>query len=153
MPTDGYISAILDIDATILRTNKQVYREAYAVMVKTNRFIHVIATGSVPFQTLLRSSHVPIVTLNEIHASQFRGYVMRLTLSSDSSLTPEGLAGSGTIMIRARHLYLLCMMIMRADSEISHGGDNANVGCLCHVQSQMVLNNLPRFFNWTSILR
>lgn len=97
-------------------------------MVKTNRFIHVTAAGSVPFQTRLRSSHVPIVTLKEIHASHFHGYVMRLTLSSDSNLPTEGPAGSCAIMIRARHLYLLCMMTMRADSEKSNGGDNATLG-------------------------
>ncbi|EAT90818.2 hypothetical protein SNOG_01169 [Parastagonospora nodorum SN15] len=92
-----------------------------------NRFIHVTAIISVLFQTMLRISFNPIVALNEVHASQFHGYVMRLTLSSDSNLALEGPANFRAIMIRSRHLYLLCMMILRADSEMSNGGDNAIV--------------------------
>ena len=37
----GFVPARHDIDTGILRTNKSIYREAYDVLIKTNRFVKV----------------------------------------------------------------------------------------------------------------
>ncbi|KAF2118296.1 hypothetical protein BDV96DRAFT_629850 [Lophiotrema nucula] len=70
-----------EVDVSILRTNKQIYHEAYEVMVKKNRFIHVMS--SVPNYSLVESFQgavVPVVTVNDTHAGQFMGYSIQVIM-------------------------------------------------------------------------
>jgi hypothetical protein len=77
----GICPTVHSIDTAILRTSKQVHREAYDVMVKINQFIH-IRTTDISMSQLLVGSQVPIVTLDRAHAEQFQGYVLRVNMSA-----------------------------------------------------------------------
>ena len=68
------------VEATILRTCRQVHREAYDVMVKTNQFVK-ITTNMLSMSELLLQSQIPILTLDREHTNQFQGYMMSLTIA------------------------------------------------------------------------
>ncbi|ORY02687.1 hypothetical protein BCR34DRAFT_574052 [Clohesyomyces aquaticus] len=77
---DGIFPATHSIETAILRTCKQVHREAYDIMVKTNQFIR-IESYDVPLSNFLVQSQIPIVTLDRARTKQFQGYVMHLTIT------------------------------------------------------------------------
>ncbi|KAF2713857.1 hypothetical protein K504DRAFT_424837 [Pleomassaria siparia CBS 279.74] len=77
--TSGICPAVHSIQTDILCTSKQVHREAYDVMVKTNQFVHV-RTVDISMSQLLVGSQVPIVTLDRAHAEQFQGYLMKIAM-------------------------------------------------------------------------
>jgi hypothetical protein len=56
--TFEYTQANKGNEAAILRTNKDVYREAYDVMVKTNRFVRLTSARGLPIILLLQSIRV-----------------------------------------------------------------------------------------------
>lgn len=76
----GVVPAIHSVDTSILRTCRQVHREAYDVMVKTNQFI-MISSVDIDLARLLLSSRLPVVTMDRAIAGQFRGCVMSVDLS------------------------------------------------------------------------
>jgi hypothetical protein len=121
------------IDTAILRTSSQLYREAYNVMVKSNRFVLVESTSDLPFFAILRTAFVPLVTMNQSCAFQFEGYTMKVTLSSKCvSKNKWNLGfltvGPSTAMMLARDLDLVCKGIMQADSE-RPADNNGNAIC------------------------
>jgi hypothetical protein len=76
----GIIPATHSIDTSILRTCRQVHREAYDAMVKTNQLIKV-SSIDIDLARLLIGSRLPIVTMDRAIAEQFQGCVMRVDLS------------------------------------------------------------------------
>jgi hypothetical protein len=74
-PPNGTNQATRPIDTSILRVNRGICREAYDVMVKTNRFVYISSIG-VEMQRVLVRHQVPLVTINHAHAQQFRDYMM-----------------------------------------------------------------------------
>ncbi|KAF2450370.1 hypothetical protein P171DRAFT_426764 [Karstenula rhodostoma CBS 690.94] len=74
------------IHPAILRVNKQIYYEAYDVMVKTNRFIHVKFFGGLPLNHMLETSTRRVICHHEPAVEAFKGYTMAV------SVVPEGLA-------------------------------------------------------------
>jgi hypothetical protein len=66
------------IDTAILRTSTQVHREAYDVMVKTNRLVQVIHPKDPDLVRILKTKRVPIVLMSGRH---YQGYSMRITLT------------------------------------------------------------------------
>ncbi|OAF99899.1 uncharacterized protein CC84DRAFT_1102964 [Paraphaeosphaeria sporulosa] len=76
----GVIPATHSVDIAILRTCRQVHREAYDVMVKTNQFIK-ISSVDIDLARLLLSSGLPVVTMDRAVAGQFQGCVMSVDLS------------------------------------------------------------------------
>lgn len=59
---------------TILRTNSQIHREAYDVMIKTNRFIRVRLTQALPLRKIICCLGVAVVATGH-RAAQSSGYV------------------------------------------------------------------------------
>jgi hypothetical protein len=49
------------INTAILRTNSQIHREAYDIMVKTNRFVRVNYGNKIRFSRGLNGRHIPVV--------------------------------------------------------------------------------------------
>jgi len=96
-------------------------------MVKMHRFVHVKSLDKTCSQAIVRASNVPVVTKDAIYASQFQGYVMRVTLSSDCDHESEGLDEYGAVMILARDLYILCNGIMGAGARKSREGEHDTV--------------------------
>ena len=61
-------------DLTILLANSQIHREAYNIMVKTNRFIRICSTQGLPLQRIFCRLGVAVVATGH-RAAQFSGYV------------------------------------------------------------------------------
>lgn len=80
------------IDTAILRASRDVHREAYDLMVKDNRFVHLKCEG-VPH--LLIAGLVPIVTANTEHVRQFKGYVLEANTSYQGEQLPQQPGGNG----------------------------------------------------------
>ncbi|KAL5409979.1 hypothetical protein PMIN06_004949 [Paraphaeosphaeria minitans] len=77
----GVVPATHSIDTSILRTCRQVHREAYDVMVKANQLIK-ISSVDIDLARLLLSSGLPVVTMDRAVAGQFQGCVMSVDLSA-----------------------------------------------------------------------
>jgi hypothetical protein len=74
-PPNGVCQAEPDINISILLVNRQVYGEAYDIMVKTNQFIR-IRGYNFNFADVLMRSQLPVVTMDREHAAQFQGYLL-----------------------------------------------------------------------------
>ena len=61
-------------DPTILRVNSQVHREAYDVMVKTNRFVRISCPGGFTLNNLIAGQNVPVIASGK-RAAEFNEYV------------------------------------------------------------------------------
>ncbi|KAF2020992.1 hypothetical protein BU24DRAFT_416673 [Aaosphaeria arxii CBS 175.79] len=72
------------VDTSILRVSKQIYAEAYGVMFKSNKFVHIEAYG-IPLSLALLLSEFPVVTMDRACAQRFGGYFMRLVMRSNRS--------------------------------------------------------------------
>jgi hypothetical protein len=142
--------AIHSTETTILRTSKQVHREAYDVMVKVNQFIHM-RTIDISMSKLLVGSQVPIVTLDRAHAEQFQGYVLRVNMSAvpgglvdeydpedvdmetedfDPEIYARPAAGHGphfSFMILGRDWNPFCHMLAEADIYVEGFGINVKL--------------------------
>lgn len=64
------------IETSILRTSKEIYREAYDIMVKTNRFVKVTSVDGLPVIGALSGQQTPVVTQEKFLVDQFKGYVL-----------------------------------------------------------------------------
>jgi hypothetical protein len=69
------------IETSILRTSKEIYREAYDVMVKTNRFVKVTSVDT-PIKFALSGQQTPVVTEEKGLVDQFKGYVLSIHIGS-----------------------------------------------------------------------
>jgi hypothetical protein len=108
----GCSSPLQSINPTILRTSSQVHQEAYDVMVKTNRFVHVRSTNDVALDSVLQLTSVPYIITNEVRASRFTGYVLRVTLSTECEAPYRTKPGrQSAAMVLAQDLDLLCSCI------------------------------------------
>ncbi|KAI4948369.1 hypothetical protein J4E91_005791 [Alternaria rosae] len=102
-------------DTAILLTNRRVHLEAYDVMVKSNRFVVVRASPPSPLMEILQEGDVTVITLNDLHISQFKGHMLSVTLSmSTSSHEPPMI-----VMLLARDMQLLCENINRSGFDTS----------------------------------
>ncbi|EUC48936.1 hypothetical protein COCMIDRAFT_85905 [Bipolaris oryzae ATCC 44560] len=109
------------IETSILRTSKEIYREAYDVMVKTNRFVKVTSAEGMPVVGALSGQQTPVVTQEKFLVDQFKGYVLSVHFGlkkkrdngpSRNSAWYEPL----TAMVLHRHLDKLCQGIKDGDA-------------------------------------
>jgi hypothetical protein len=75
--------------AAILRTSRQVHREASDYMVKTNRFVSVRNTTTLPFYGVIQTDDIFPVSTDAQNVSQFKGYLLELTMSSPEAFPDE----------------------------------------------------------------
>lgn len=80
------------IDTAILRTNKEIYRGAYEVMVKRNKFIHVRFEGvfNDAVSICLAAYGVPVITVKPAAASLFPGYVLNAIIDVHPATLLDG---------------------------------------------------------------
>ncbi|EAT90819.1 hypothetical protein HBI56_216340 [Parastagonospora nodorum] len=118
--TFEYTQANNGNEAAILRTNKDVYREAYDVMVKTNRFVRLTSARGLPIILLLQSIRVPIVTSDKAKVEQFKGYVLALRIGSTvPPNTPQDdleISQPCSVMILHRDMGWLCQALSDGDA-------------------------------------
>lgn len=68
-----------------LQTSRTVHREAYDIMVKTNRFIRIqIQSVNVSLYTLFIWSQLPIVTMDREYTAQFKSSVLQVRMEAES---------------------------------------------------------------------
>lgn len=141
------------VDTAILRASRDVHREAYDVMVKEGRLVHLKLQG-VPLVLLTRGG-VPIVTANTEHVRQFKGYVLEVNISYHGEPLPGLLSENGAFdaMMLAADLGRLCQHLMTCN--IIPGFCNQltmrlNVGTLAIARSEPRdyedLGSLERYF-------
>lgn len=114
-----FVRASHSIDTAILRVSRHVHLEAYDLMVKKNRFVYVRSRG-VP-NYLLSGVSLPIVTANPHHVSQFKGYVLEVTMTSHEQPVlwmPPRAHDPFEVMILARDLKALCFGLMEGNKII-----------------------------------
>jgi hypothetical protein len=70
------------IDTAIFRTSTAIYREAYDVMIKTNRFVKITSVPGLPFTLLLKGLRVSIVASQPDTVNRFQGYVLAIHLGT-----------------------------------------------------------------------
>lgn len=114
-----------EIETAILRTSKQIHLEAYDVMVKTNRFVHVKSAGGFPILGLLSSILVPVVATDRGYhkgrTENFRGYVLSVYLKRRKdknrycAATP---VAPCSIMILGRDMYKFCKALQDGDAHM-----------------------------------
>jgi hypothetical protein len=66
--------------SALLRANKQIHSEASDYMIKRNQFVRITCRG-LDARNLFLEDGIPVVTTNAYEVSQFKGYVMHMTLS------------------------------------------------------------------------
>jgi len=109
------------IDTAILRTNTITHREAYDVLVKTNRFVRITSVHGVPLRRLMQSLMVPVVA-SRISAQQFKGYVLAVHLGCKEPVRVqegtgfEGMLEPQDLIILHRDLDSLCRALADADA-------------------------------------
>lgn len=83
--------AIINIHMPILLVSRAVYTEAYDVMIRSNQFIRV-HTFNLSLSEVLPRYKIPVVNMDRQRTSQFRGYVLDVSIhGSDTSLSHHGI--------------------------------------------------------------
>jgi hypothetical protein len=109
------------IDTAILRTNTITYREAYDVLVKTNRFVRITSVRGIPFRPLMQSLMVPVVA-SGTSVSQFKGYVLAVQMGCKEPVNvredfdAEGMMVPHDLIILHRDLDLFCRALADGDA-------------------------------------
>ena len=108
------------IDTSILLASKQIHKEAYAAMVKTNRLVRVTTCGGFPLRLLLNHLRVPVVTEDEDSVDNFKGYVLSVSLTFPKEVgdiyqeTPFSIE-PGSFMLLGRDMDVFCDILMDGD--------------------------------------
>jgi hypothetical protein len=116
--------AARDIHTAILRTNKAISREAYDVMIKTNRFIKITSVYGAPLRKAISSLQVPIVASNGQVVDAFHKYVMAVHFDFVHDRISSNRVGSTNMltpckfMILHRDLDAFCEAVPNGDVHI-----------------------------------
>ncbi|KAF1918150.1 hypothetical protein BDU57DRAFT_586642 [Ampelomyces quisqualis] len=156
-----YESAHDEIDTAILRTNKTTYREAYDVMIKTNRFVKVTSVRGLPVRLLLQSLWCPVVTSDKSAVERFRGHVLAIHLDCAAPYRPSPtnyhrmISEPCTLLILCRDLDIFCNAIMDGDAHVRSFSEtvriNINVGpVLDNLVSGRDPTSFEEFFSTTN---
>lgn len=109
-------------ETAILTTSKDTYNEAYDIMVKTNRFVHITSAPGVPVRHILLTQRVPIVSDQASIVNHFQGFVLAIHVDSISHQEiPEGhpemaFLEPSNVMILHRDLEIFCRALGDIDS-------------------------------------
>jgi hypothetical protein len=128
-PTDvprllSSIHAARDIHTAILRTNKAISREAYDVMIKTNRFIKITSVYGAPLRNAVSTVQVSIIASNARVVDAFQKYVMAVHFDFVHDRTSSDRVGSTNMltpykfMILHRDLDAFCEAVPNGDVHI-----------------------------------
>ncbi len=70
------IRAEHDVETAILRKSKETYREAYDVLVKTNRFVKITSSRGLPVRPAVAGQALPMIAIQKDIVDKFKGYVL-----------------------------------------------------------------------------
>ena len=111
-----------DNDTSILRANSTTYKEAFEVLVKTNRFVKITSPEGLPLRMPLRGLAVPVVSEKASVVTSFKGFALSLDLSWSQPLdvrsdpVDDELFDSCTLMILHRDLNQFCLALTDGDT-------------------------------------
>ncbi|KAG9195736.1 hypothetical protein G6011_00857 [Alternaria panax] len=71
-----------EIETAILRTSKEIYREAYNVMVKSNRFVKVTSSRGLALRGAAKGRAVRMIAIEETVVDRFTGYVLSVHIGN-----------------------------------------------------------------------
>jgi hypothetical protein len=108
-----------DNSTSILLASRQIHKEAYDTMVKTNRFVRVTSAGGFPLLALLNHLRVPVVT-EDHESSQFKGYVLSVSLTCPKHIAAEYedshlVTDPCSLMLLGRDMDRFCDVLMDGD--------------------------------------
>jgi hypothetical protein len=110
----GPTSSSHTVDARIIRTNSQIHRDAYDVMVKRNCLVRFEYTGNFIYPVVLMNNYLPIVTAKKASISRFEGFAMTISCSAhlpENEYEDEDedfRTRQNVVMIRAQDSHSLC---------------------------------------------
>ena len=134
-----------DNSTSILLASKQIHKEAYDTMVKTNRFVRVTSPGGFPLLSLLNHLRVPVVAVGR-ESSQFKGYVLSVSFScpkhiaaeyEDSHLNTDPCS----LMLLGRDIDRFCETLM--DGDVYVPGFGMHIAIKIAVAPGSILEPLP----------
>ncbi|EMD87563.1 hypothetical protein COCHEDRAFT_1159838 [Bipolaris maydis C5] len=137
------------IETSILRTSKEIYREAYDIMVKTNRFVKVTSVDGLPVIGALSGQQTPVVTQEKFLVDQFKGYVLSVHFGlKKNSDWYEPL----TAMMLHRHLDKLCQGIKDGDAHSPGFSESLKISIrmapvLDNIRSNNIMPSFDGFFS------
>ena len=111
------------LDTALLCTNRQVYKEAYDILIKINRFVQIKVEDNMclpmpPNSTVITTNRNGSIFSADARTSMdnFKGYVMSLSLASKYPRYPESIdaddvLGPAYFMILGDDLPLLCSLL------------------------------------------
>jgi hypothetical protein len=108
-------------ELTPVTYSRQINTEAYAVMVRMNRFVLVRCGGGIPMQSLLASQRVPVVTDSRQALDSFKGYALSVGLlvegyhSADEPPEQAEYLAPSSFMVLARDLDIFCSVLQDLD--------------------------------------
>lgn len=119
------------IDTSILLASKQIHREAYDAMVKTNRFVRVTTSWGMPIRSLLNHLCVPVVTENKQSVDRFPGYVLSVSITCPKEVgtelqSPFSLEPS-SLMLLSRDMDRFCDILMDGNTYIPEFGSKVSL--------------------------
>ncbi|KAJ4369671.1 hypothetical protein N0V83_005433 [Neocucurbitaria cava] len=110
------------INTALLRTNTNIHREAYDILIKTNRFVKITSVRGLPLQKLLVVLRVPVVAVSRRAVERFKGYVLGVHLGFKKSvpmsqvIDKDSNNDARTLMILCRDLDMFCQALRDGDS-------------------------------------
>lgn len=147
----GFPRANHTVETGILRTNSEIHREAYDVMIKTNRFVLISSDSGVPLTMALASAAVPVVAENPKIVKRFKGNVLALFLKihiPNKSLAPQGpeyahIMAPCTLLILHRDLDRFCQGLTDIDAYMR--GFSEKLAMTMMVAPSLFERPVPRF--------
>ncbi|KAI4911227.1 uncharacterized protein J4E92_010282 [Alternaria infectoria] len=109
------------VETAILRVSKETYREAYSVMIKTNRFVKVTSSRGLPMRLAMAGQAVRMIAIDRDIVDRFKGYVLgvhigfKLPQFARSPLDSENLREPVTAMILYSDLDRFCKALNDGD--------------------------------------
>ncbi|KAF1844857.1 uncharacterized protein K460DRAFT_286700 [Cucurbitaria berberidis CBS 394.84] len=146
--TDMFSLALIrhSIDSALLRTSTEIYHEAYAVLIKTNRFVKITVERGVPLRLLIKGLGVRVITENKALVERFKGYVLAVHLGRKTpSQVPEDhesapLLKACNLMILHRDMEKFCEALTDGDAHTPGFSECIQIS----ITVAPVLNEMPR---------
>jgi hypothetical protein len=143
------------VGTAILRVSRQIHKQGYDAMVKTNKFVRITSNGGLPLRMLLSHLCVPMVA--EKRASiLFPGYVLSVSLrcelsNEDEQQEPLLDAEPCSLVLLGRDMDAFCDILMDGDSYVRDFGKRVAIEIVLAPDSLLVTkpykDSLAGFFS------
>lgn len=134
------------IETAILRTSIEIYREAYDVMIKTNRFVKITSVQGLPMKVLINGLQVSVLCEDRMVVERFKGYVLAVHVGSKSP-PPRPMDDfhassieACTIIILYRDLDQFCQALTDGDLHVPGFSKNLELS----ITMAPILDEIPR---------